>query len=257
MGGAFIAAMINPHAKPYVIEPKYGPTFLLGGAMLLGASIILQKGGPSRFVFYLATASSGVANGIASIYSANLIRCTLTGATTDVAIVCAQVIHGNTTTLARGSILSLIIFWFWVGSLLSYVAVENINTHTALFPSAVLFFCVGIILVYYLVKEVGVSFYDAVFGIWKWKNVLHKLNNEDGELTAERLIEIYDEIYARMDAAGDGDSQISCEELRVGMMLAKVQMSDYEINTLFRAADENGDGYIDKKEWDALVKKIL
>ena len=95
MFGSFVAAMICPHAKPFVIEPNYGPTFWLGGTALLAASLLAVYEKPSRYIFFLVVFSNGIQNGIASIYSANLIRCTLSGATTDVAIVIAQMINGT------------------------------------------------------------------------------------------------------------------------------------------------------------------
>lgn len=248
--GAFIAAMINGHAKPYVIEPKYGPTFLIGFLMMLGAALLTQNDQPSRFVFFLATAAGGLANGIASIYSANLIRCTLTGATTDIAIVVAQMFYGNHKGFARSIVLCLIIFWFWVGGIVSFYLVRQFETATLYF-SAVLYLIIGVGITAYVIFEMGVSVFDAVFGTWKWKKVMRKLSNENGELTQELMIEIYDKIDR------DINGEIDADELRDGLRLNKVKMTDYEIKILFRAADEDGNGLIDRKEWSDLVKKIL
>ena len=250
--GNFLAALISPHAQPYVMEPRYGPTFILGGIMLTASSVVAMTGGPSRFVFYFATAAIGVQNGVASIYSANLIRVTLTGATTDVAIVIAQCMCGNYKSLARGCILGIMIFCFWIGGILS-VYISKWLKNFSLLVSAALFFSVGLVLLFYLVMEVGVSFYDAVFGTWKWKNVLKKLHTGDGALTEDKLMEIFDSI----DQQGDGNGEIDADELRDGLKSAKVQMTDYEIRTLFRAADDDGDGVISRQEWEDLAKKVL
>jgi len=253
MAGACFAAAINGKAKEYVIEPTYGPTFVLGGLFLLAASIVAEMFPEhSQIVFCSATASGGVANGIASIYSANLIRCTLTGATTDIAIYLAQYIYGNNKNFPKACVLVLIIFWFWIGGIIGYVIVQEMGPFTLLL-NAGLFLSVGFIYVYYTVKEIGVSVSAAIFGIWKWKDVIKKLSNEDGELTQEQLIAIYEKI----DEQGDSDGYISVHELREGLRRSNVKMTEYEIKTLFRAADENGDGQIDGDEWRALVEKIL
>jgi uncharacterized membrane protein YoaK (UPF0700 family) len=252
MGGAFISAMISPHAKSWVIEPRYGPTFMVGGTMLLGACLLAKGEWPSRYVFFLATASNGLQNGIASIYSANLIRCTLTGATTDIAIVIAQCIHGNYKGLARGMVLTAIVFFFWCGGIISFWAIREFMASTLL-CNAVLFYMVGSTLVYYLVKEVGVSVQDALFGTWKWKKVLKKLDTIDGDLTRDKLMDIFDTI----DNECKGNGYLDADELRDGLRRAKIKMKNYEMKTLFRAADDNGDGFINRGEWEELTKKIL
>ncbi|OEU08984.1 hypothetical protein FRACYDRAFT_271644 [Fragilariopsis cylindrus CCMP1102] len=252
MFGSFIAAMICPHAKPYVIEPKYGPTFMIGGTFLLAASFLAINELPSRYIFFLVTASNGIQNGIASIYSANLIRCTLTGATTDIAIVIAQAINGNYKGFARGCVLSLIVFFFWLGGILAFWGVREFTTYTLLINAGLFYMC-GFTLVFYLVKEVGVSFHDALFGTWHWKKVLKKLDTADGDLTKEKLIQIFDDI----DAAGDGSGDIDLDELVFGLKKAEVMMKDHQARKLFRAADENGDGVISREEWESLANKVL
>ena len=58
--------------------------------------------------------------------------------------------------------------------------------------NAVLYYMVGLTLVCYVVKEVGVSVQDALFGTWKWKQVLKKLDTMDGDLTRDKLMDIFD-----------------------------------------------------------------
>jgi len=252
MFGSFIAAMICPHAKPFVIEPNYGPTFWIGGTMLLAASLLAMNGYPSRYIFFLVVCSNGIQNGIASIYSANLIRCTLSGATTDIAIVIAQMINGNYKGSAKGSVLGLICFFFWFGGIIGWFGARYFTVYT-LFINAIIFYMCGLVLVVYVMKEFDVSFYGAVTGTWKWKQVLKKLNTDDGDLTKEKLMKIFDDI----DADGDGSGDLDCEELIFGLKKAKVVMRSYEMNALFRAADENGDGSVTRDEWQALADKIL
>lgn len=218
----------------------------------MSASLLAYYDQPSRYIFFLVTASNGIQNGIASIYSANLIRCTLTGATTDIAIVIAQSLNGNYKGLPRGCVLGMIVFFFWFGGILSYWAVRRFTTATLIF-SAVVFYLNGLVLVVYLVMYVGVSFTDALLGSWKWKGVLKKLDNSDGDLTKEKLMNIFDKI----DRDGDGNGEIDLDELAFGLKKANVRMKPHEMDRLFRAADENGDGAITREEWRSLADKVL
>jgi len=252
MFGSFVAAMICPHAKPFVIEPNYGPTFWIGGTALMLASILAAAGKQSRYIFMLVVFSNGIQNGIASIYSANLIRCTLSGATTDIAIVIAQMINGNYKGTAKGSVLGLICFFFWFGGVIGFYGVRAFTSRT-LFINAIVFYLCGLVLVTYVMREFDVSFYGAVTGTWKWKQVLKKLNTEEGDLTKEKLMKIFDDI----DADGDGSGDLDCEELIFGLKKAGVVMRAYEMNALFRAADDDGDGTVTRDEWHALAEKIL
>merc|ERR1711957_685274 len=111
----------------------------------------------------------------------------------------------------------------------------------------VIFYMCGLTLVVYVMTEFGVSFYGAVTGTWKWKQVLKKLDTSDGDLTKEKLIQIFDDI----DADGDGSGDIDLDELVFGLKKANVVMKDYEMKTLFRAADEDGDGIITREEWES------
>lgn len=220
--------------------------------MLLVASLLAWYEIQSRYVFFLVTASNGIQNGIASIYSANLIRCTLTGATTDLAIVVAQSLNGNYKGLPRGCVLAMICFCFWFGGILSVYGVSQLQTQT-LMVNALVFYLNGLVIVVYLVKYVGVSFTEAMTGSWKWKTVLKKLNNSDGKLTKEKLLHIFDQI----DQEGDGNGVIDLDELTSGLQMAGVKMKPYEMARLFRAADEDGDGVITRDEWRHLADKVL
>ena len=81
--GSCIAGLLTPKAVQYRLEPTYGPTFMLGGIILLTASILEAVDhdiGMENLVFYLVAMANGIQNGMSSLYSGNLIRSThLTG----------------------------------------------------------------------------------------------------------------------------------------------------------------------------------
>jgi hypothetical protein len=49
------------------------PLFLIGGVFLLISSILAAMEGNETYIFFFAAAANGIPNGMASIYSANLI----------------------------------------------------------------------------------------------------------------------------------------------------------------------------------------
>lgn len=258
MLGAFISGLITPRATPYQIEPTYGPTFLIGGVFLLVASILAAFEPENMdLIFYFAAAANGIQNGIASIYSANLIRCSLTGSSTDIALFLAQILRGNKKNLWKGLVLSLIVFAFWMGGIVSFYATQVFLSRT-LFINAALFWLIGISLIYFLMKEIGVSFRAAIFGSWKWKSALTRMTSsmhpdadDSAVMTAERLLGLFDEID--LDQSG----ALNAEELYNALNKAGVKLSRTEVAVLVKAADRDGNGEIDRDEWGDLVYRIF
>jgi uncharacterized membrane protein YoaK (UPF0700 family) len=269
--GSFISGFISPNATPYQMEPLYGPTFMIGALFLFAASILAAFEQNAQYIFFLASAANGIQNGIASIYSANLVRCSLTGSTTDIALTMAQLLRGNSKNLWKGIVLAIIVTNFWLGGVISFYLSRRFLSYTLLFNAA-LFLLVGASLVWFLVVEVGISVQAAIFGTWKWKKVLGKIHTsmlndivddgkEDGgaadvveiklELTRTALLQLFDHIDT------DGSGAIDADELLEALIKANVKMSAYEIKTLFKAADENQDGEISKGEWEILVFKMM
>jgi hypothetical protein len=221
--GAFLSGLATPDATPYQIEPTYGPTFLVGGFFLLAASLFAILEYDPTLVFCCAAISNGIQNGIASIYSANLVRCSLTGATTDLALVAAQILRGNRKGMWKGFVLATIVISFWTGGLLSFFLTRGYRSHT-LFFNPCLCFLIGLSLVAFLVKEIVISFQTALFGTWRWKKAIGKLHKratcseESKEFTKDSLLQMFDDIDS------DGNGSIDNQEL-----LDKFLQADFRI----------------------------
>ena len=244
MFGAFITAVLSPRAKPYSVDPMFGPAFLIGGTMLLFSSILSARERPTHYIYCLAICANGVQNGVASIYSANLIRCTLTGAVTDIGLVIGQMLRGNYAKVGKGCVLALIVTCFWIGGLISYNAVQELEKQT-LFINAGIFYVVGALNIVYLVGHLRLSFFDAVTGKWSWKDVLNKITPSGDR---DELLALFDE----MDR--DESGTLDMYELEKGL---KGKVTSEELKALLLAADHDGDGEISKHEWEELVNQLF
>ena len=243
--GAMIVTLIAPRAKPYSIAPGYSLCWILGGTMLLAASMLSVYEYETRGIWLLSIAANGVSNGIASIYSANLIRCTLTGAMTDIGLIIGQLIRrGKSEKLARGTVLAVIVVSFWVGGMISFSAVREFRSHT-LVINAILFYLVGVINVVYLVHSLDLSFAQAFSGNWDWTTVLNKIQPSGSK---DDMLALFDKLD------DDGGGTLSMYELENGL---KGKVSQKELKTLVIAADEDGDGEISKQEWENLVEQLF
>eukprot|EP00536_Pseudo-nitzschia_multiseries_P005703 jgi/Psemu1/13229/gm1.13229_g len=278
MGGACLAGFINEGAQKHVIEPRYGPTFLIGGICLSVAELLARTGMPSRFVFFLATASLGIQNAIASLYSANLIRCTMTGVTTDVGLSLGQCLRGDFRNLSRGMVLGGVVLCFWIGGILASPSVSLWKHHTLLINAGV-FFALGILCTVYLTVELGVTLRQALTGGWRWKEVLKHLDpNRDGggrvTMTRGELRNIFDELtgiggigdtggIGAPDYDEDDDTRrrhhISEAQLRARLeeetTLRKI--SPFQAKVLVRAADTDQNGSISFAEWEEITSNLL
>lgn len=245
MAGATLVTLISPKAKAYAIAPGYSICWILGGTMLLAASMLSVHGYPTRGIWHLCIAANGVQNGVASVYSANLIRCTLTGAITDIGLIIGQLIRrGKSEKTARGTILAVIVVSFWVGGLIAYPAVRAFESYT-LIINAILFYLVGVINVVYLVYSLNLSFAQAIGGNWDWTTVLNKIQPSG---TKEDMLKLFDTLD------DDGGGSLSMYELEKGL---EGKVTPQELKTLVIAADEDGDGEISKQEWVNLVEQLF
>lgn len=244
MIGAFIVGGINPRAKAYAIVPGYSPCWIVGGTMLLAASLLSAAGVQTRGIFYLCIAANGVQNGIASIYSANLIRCTLTGAFTDIGLVIGQCLHGNFTKIPKATVLAVIIASFWLGGVISFPLVRAFRAYTLLINAAI-FYLIGVINISYLVVTLKLSVVQTVCGTWDWKDVLNKIQPSGSK---EDMMALFNELDH------DKGGTLDMYELRKGL-LGKV--SEQELQTLLQAADMDGSGDVDLDEWTELVDQLF
>lgn len=72
MAGSCISALMNPRPVPFILSPRYGPTFIIGSIFsTLGAVAAVGNG---RREFHFTSVGCGIMNGVTSMYSANLIR---------------------------------------------------------------------------------------------------------------------------------------------------------------------------------------
>jgi len=243
MFGAWIAGILSPKAKPYAVDPMFGPAFMIGGTFLLGSSLLAVFEIETRFIWYLTISANAVQNGVASIYSANLIRCTLTGATTDIGLIIGQMLRGNFDKFGRGCVLATIVICFWVGGIISFYSVRAMQTKT-LIVNAVVFYLVGVLNLVYLVTQLKISFAQAITGDWDWKDVLNKIK-PDGD--KQSLMDLFNELDH------DGDGTLDMHELKKGL---KGKVTIDELHALLQAADTDGDGEVDKQEWKELVDEL-
>uniref|UniRef100_A0A7S3P4L0 EF-hand domain-containing protein n=1 Tax=Amphora coffeiformis TaxID=265554 RepID=A0A7S3P4L0_9STRA len=253
MLGAALAGSFTPTAVPYRIHPTYGPTFLVGGIMLFTASVLAawEVSDPS-YIFFLAACVCGLQNGIASIYSSNLIRCSLTGALTDIALTVGQLTRGNSKSLPKAIVLSLLVFFFWVGGIVAFFMSRKYLSYT-LFFNAALFWLIGIACVIFLVKNISISPYDAIFGTWAVKKTLRRLGSlEDrgGAAGEERLKNMFDTIDC------DGNGEIDHDQLLQYLMQMDKKTTARAVKMLIRSANKDQNDTIDREAWHRMIQKL-
>ena len=161
--GACITSLLNPYPIAFELSPRYGPTFLIGGVLTtLGAIMDLHN---SRMEFFFTAMGNGIMNGIASMYTANLIRVShLTGTTTDIGLFLGQFLRGNRVNLWKLYILSGLAISFWIGSVTGYVASEYQRSY-ALIMNACFFYALGLsVIAYFATTHKELSVCDRLFG---------------------------------------------------------------------------------------------
>ena len=255
IAGRFSAGAINPKPKPYKISPEYGPTFLLGSALLLVASILADWDPEDRGMYFLAAASNGLSNGLSSIYSANLIRTShLTGASTDIGLILGQMARGHYDNYWKLIVLLLLAFFFAAGSAVSHSAIQAFASLALVF-NACFFFAISLGCIAYVHHVNPVTWYEAATGSWDWQTVLHHLRvSGDPEFEWKHQGDNFLLTkFSEMDA--DGSGYIDQEELKQALKKAGIAVSDTVVSKLMAIADVDGNGVISEKEWEILVKQ--
>ena len=188
------------------------------------------------------------------MYSGNLIRTThLTGTSTDIGLLIGSILRGNVTQLWKLQLLLGLAGAFWFGGLISFYSTREFASRALLF-SATLFFSIGIALVIFLVKTLGISLLQAATGEWGWQEamdlILEETRPEGGAVTPAHLMQVFDKID------DDGNGYIEEKELYSTLRdwgLAK--LSKRKVKAMISVADSNDDGLISRDEWRCFWEK--
>lgn len=266
IAGSAITSLINPRASQYRIEPGYGPAFLIGGIFLLTASLLAAFELRGNHLFFFAAAANGIQNGISSIYSANLIRSThLTGTSTDIGLFIGQAIRGNFKNFWRLTVLVSLATAFWLGGVVSYFSTRHFTSSSLLFNSG-LFFLIGCSLIYFLVHELHISVWSALFGTWMWKKLMSEMvekkkkkflvdggGNDDAHSSDFFQSHYLSHVFNDIEKEGD---EVTEQELLSAFQDAGVNVNAKTVKVLMKAADEDTNGRLSKAEWKKIARAV-
>jgi hypothetical protein len=187
----------------------------------------------------------------------------------------------------------MILSFFWLGALSAYYTTERF-THNTLIFNAVLYWSIGVALIYFLMHEIGLSFEAALFGHWKWKRAMTHMgrvmsaNSQrrrgldgiaeeeereeqatspktsvanarcvgmDKRFSASLLLDLFDDMVDEDNSSNE--EEIDASELFRAMSKAGMTINLMEANILIKAADKNQNGSIDRSEWNDLVRRLF
>ena len=269
--GSCVSGILTPNPTPHRIEPTYGPSFFLGGILMIIASVLAATPGDDHFFFYLVAATNGIQNGISSMYSANLIRSThLTGTSTDIGLFIGQLISGNKQNLWKLRVLLCLTTAFWIGGLISFYATTHF-THFSLLFSAGLFLLIGAQLIYFLVHELHISVLAAITGTWLWQKVFDQIEDHlfdslrQGQditsseyfLKSSHFANYFDNHFNKQACSIIDKDGVDEEDLAKGLKEAGIPMSKREIRVLIRRADKNKTGKMTKEDFIKIAKSSM
>ncbi|VEU38982.1 unnamed protein product [Pseudo-nitzschia multistriata] len=264
-GGAALAGFLNKETNTaYALEPRYGTSFLLAGVLLTAAQAVVATGGPSALVFFAATASLGIQNGVVSLYSANLIRCTMTGVATDAGLALGRCLHGDYRTASAGAVRCGIIAFFWAGGMLASPSVASLG-HRALWINAGVFYGLGLGCAVRWRHGLGgaATLWQAMLGSWNPREAAAVVLGSSPPALAARegwraLFSGDDRFAANRGARAAGREQARLTEAEFLARLRRHEglgqgISAFRARLLFRAADVDQDGTVGLGEWEAVL----
>lgn len=235
----------------------FGPSFLIGAALLIAASSVAAFEVDEALIFYLVAAASGLQNGLSSIYSGNLIRSTgVTGTTTDIGLLLGQFLRGNREKTWKLCVLIVLAVAYWCGAFISFYATQHFTTYSLLF-NAGLFLLIGGSLFAFLCFELGISLWAAMSGSWKWEKAMAKLEAAFAEELLSNGCEMsegrLDAIFDLVDT--DKSGEIDQDELFAALKAAGIKVTKRDFAYMMQKIDLDGNGTVSRDEWRALTQK--
>jgi len=259
IGGAFLSGVINPTPKPWKLQRMYPPLFILGSVLLFAAFFFSKYDSGHRYFYYFAAAANGVQNGMSSMYSANLLRTThMTGTSTDIGMFLGQWVRGNTKNRGKLGVLLLLVFGFVLGSLVAWEAGEFWRSESLLL-SAILFACIGLGCLFYMMVEYRLNLWEAATGRWEWERSLEELHRsatgtdlrETAGTSGDIYLTLLRNLFGLIDE--DGSGTITEHELAEALLRAGLEIDDDALQHMIKFADKNDDGLIQESEWEEMA----
>jgi len=162
--GAALSGFLNPRPVPGKITPRFGPSFLVGSALMALSSVLANTCPEGRAFLYFAAMANGLQNAVTSAFSANLVRTShMTGASSDLGMIAGQMLGGNFENLWRFSVLAILASSFLAGGAASVFAVNQFQS-TALVFSAALYGGISVATIGFIAYQQRLSVWRAATG---------------------------------------------------------------------------------------------
>jgi len=238
--GAAIEGFLNPRPTPNKITPRYGPTFLIGSALLALSATRAYLHPDGHSFLYLAAMANGLQNALSSGYTANLIRSShMSGITSDIGMIFGQMLGGNLENAWRFVVLSGLCTSFLVGGVVSWFAVNRFKSLALVF-NAFLFFAIAMATIAFTSYQQHVSLWKAASGDWDWGT---------NEAPSQEYLS---ELFTRYDS--DSSGSLSEDQFKGLLKEAGITgMTDIGMSAVFRSLDVDGSQGVSKEELFGLL----